>query len=141
MSAGSLEEYLMSKFSIIHPNVDLGEDVEIGEYVIIGEPPKGVKSGELPTRIGRGSVIRSHTVIYAGNAIGDNFQTGHHVLIRESNSIGHHVSIGTNSVLEHHVAIGDHVRIHSNAFIPEYSVIENHAWIGPNLPTLFIRSL
>src|SRR5712692_2016330 len=61
----------------IYPNVTLGDGTQIGEYVIIGEPPRGKREGELATRIGAGAVIRSHTVIYAGNAIGANFQTGH----------------------------------------------------------------
>ena len=116
----------------IHPNVKIGKDAVIGEYVIIGEPPRGKKSGELPTVIGDGAVIRSHTVIYAGNTIGDNFQTGHHVLVREENSIGNNVSIGTSSVVEHHVILGNNVRIHTQAFVPEMSILEDGAWIGPN---------
>jgi len=116
----------------IHPNVKIGKDAVIGEYVIIGEPPRGKKSGELPTVIGDGAVIRSHTVIYAGNTIGDNFQTGHHVLVREENSIGNNVSIGTSSVVEHHVILGNDVRIHTQAFVPEMSILEDGAWIGPN---------
>jgi acetyltransferase-like isoleucine patch superfamily enzyme len=116
----------------IHPNVKIGKDAVIGEYVIIGEPPRGKKSGELPTVIGDGAVIRSHTVIYAGNTIGNNFQTGHHVLVREENSIGNNVSIGSSSVVEHHVILGNNVRIHTQAFVPEMSILEDGAWIGPN---------
>lgn len=91
------------------------------------------KGGKLPpTKIGKNSNIRSFTVIYAGNIIGKNFQTGHGVLIRECNQIGDDVSIGSHSVVEHHVRIGNNVRIHSGAFIPEYSKLENDCWIGPH---------
>jgi len=83
--------------------------------------------------IGDNAIIRSHSVIYAGSKIGDNFQTGHGVMVRELNEIGDDVSIGTNSVVEHHVKIGNNVRIHSGAFVPEYSVLEDGAWIGPNV--------
>jgi acetyltransferase-like isoleucine patch superfamily enzyme len=117
----------------IYEQVSLGKDGEIGEFVMIGLPPRGKKPGELPTLIGDGAHIRSHTVIYAGNRIGRNFQTGHHVMIRESNQIGDDVSIGTHTVVEHHVTLGDGVRVHSQAFIPEYTVIEAGAWIGPNV--------
>jgi acetyltransferase-like isoleucine patch superfamily enzyme len=72
-------------------------------------------------------------VIYAGNVIGRNFQTGNKVNIRESNRIGDNVSVGTLSVIEHHVEIGDHVRIHTQVFIPEFSVLEEGCWIGPNV--------
>lgn len=117
----------------IHPHVELGEGAEIGTFVIIGAPPRGRKPGDLETLIGMGAVIRSHTVIYAGNRIGKHFQTGHFVMIREENEIGDDVSIGTGSVVEHHVKIGDGVRIHSQAFIPEYSVLASGCWIGPNV--------
>lgn len=124
---------MISPTARIYPNVRLGENVEIGDFVIIGHPPRGRLAGELPTVIGDGAVIRSGTVIYAGNIIGSNFQTGHHAMIREENRIGNNVSVGTNSVVEHHIEIQDGVRIHSQAFIPEFSVLEEGAWIGPNV--------
>ncbi len=117
----------------IHPNVHLGENTTIGDYAIIGEPPRGKEPGELETRIGARAVIRSHTVIYAGNRIGDNFQSGHGVLIREENEIGDDVSIGSHSMVEHHVKIGNGVRLHSNVFVPEFSVLEDECWLGPNV--------
>jgi acetyltransferase-like isoleucine patch superfamily enzyme len=105
----------------------------MGDFVVVGEPPRGRKPGELETRIGAGAVIRSHTVIYAGNRIGHNFQTGHGVLIREENEIGDDVSIGSHSVVEHHVKIANGVRLHSNVFVPEFSVLEEGCWLGPNV--------
>ena len=115
----------------IYANVLLGEGAVLGEYTVIGIPPRGYNEGDLSTVIGRNAVIRSHTVIYAGNVIGDDFQTGHGVLVRETNEIGSHVSIGTHSIIEHHVKIASGVRIHSNVFIPEYSALDENAWIGP----------
>jgi len=124
---------MISPTARIYPNVRLGENIEIGDFAIVGVPPRGKAEGELPTVIGDGAVIRSHTVIYAGNVIGNRFQTGHHVMIREENQIGDDVSIGTSSVVEHHVQIADRARIHTQAFVPEYSVLEEGAWIGPNV--------
>ncbi len=118
---------------ITHPKVYLGAGYCIGEYVIIGVPPRDVKPGDLETSIGPDAIIRSHTVIYAGNRVGANFQTGHSVMIRELNEIGDDVSIGSHSVIEHHVKIGNRVRIHSNVFVPEYSDLEDDTWIGPNV--------
>lgn len=84
-------------------------------------------------KIGINSKVRQPTVIYPGNEIGDNFQTGHFVTIRENNKIGNNVSIGSHSNIEHHIIIEDNVRIHSNCFIPEYSVLKHDCWIGPNV--------
>jgi len=118
---------------IIYKNVEIGKNARIGDYVIIGKAPNEKKDGELKTVIGDNAVIRSHTVIYAGNNIGDNFQTGHHVTIRENNSIGNNVSIGSGSDVEYEVRIEDEVRIHSQAFIPEYSILRKGCWVGPNV--------
>jgi len=122
----------IGQFSIVASSIVLSEGSRIEEFSFIGyELPD--RNDIPPAKIGKNCTIRSHSVIYQGNLIGHDFQTGHGVLIREFNTIGDHVSIGTHSVIEHHVIIGDNVRIHSNVFIPEFSVIESDAWIGPNV--------
>lgn len=118
---------------VVYPNVELGEGISLSPFIILGEASRGHKPGDIKLKIGKGSVIRSHTTIYAGNVIGDNFQTGHNVMIREDNQIGNSVSVGTGSIVEHHVKIADKVRIHSQAFVPEFTVIETGVWIGPNV--------
>ena len=132
MKATSAESAIMHTYRV-YENVSLGEGSLIEDFCIVGTPPRGKSAGELATVIGDGAVIRSHTVIYAGNVIGKNFQTGNKVNIRESNRIGDHVSIGTLSVIEHHVEIADNVRIHTQVFIPEFSILEEGCWIGPNV--------
>jgi acetyltransferase-like isoleucine patch superfamily enzyme len=117
----------------IYSGVRLGTRSLIEDYCVIGVPPRGASEGELETVLGSGAHLRSHTVVYAGNLIGNNFQTGNKVNIRELNHIGDNVSVGTLSVIEHHVEIGNNVRIHSQAFIPEFSILEDDAWIGPNV--------
>jgi acetyltransferase-like isoleucine patch superfamily enzyme len=123
----------IAKSAVLFDNVLLGDGCIIGEFVLVGVVPRGHQAGDLETRIGPGAFIRSHTVIYAGNVIGVDFQTGHGVMVRELNQIGNNVSIGTHSVIEHHVQIGNNVRIHTNAFIPEFSILEDGAWVGPNV--------
>jgi acetyltransferase-like isoleucine patch superfamily enzyme len=118
--------------NIKFPNVYIGAKTRIEHYCIVGLQPEGMET-DRTTKIGINSIIRSHTVIYSGNIIGNYFRTGHHVTIREDNRIGSNVSIGTGSCIEHHILIGDNVRIHSQVFIPEYSVLENYVWIGPNV--------
>ena len=117
----------------IFKNVHFGENVTIEDFVVVGSPPMKKMEGELKTVIGDNALIRSHSVIYAGNIIGDNFQTGNNVNIREENSIGDNVSVGTKSVIEFKTKIEDNVRIHSQAFIPEYSELKEGCWIGPNV--------
>lgn len=122
----------MRHIHTIYPGVYMA-NAEIGQYVLIGVPPHGKSPGDLDTHIGEGALIRSHTVIYAGNWIGASFQTGHNVLVRELNQIGNNVSIGSHSVIEHHVQIGNNVRIHSSAFVPEFSQLDDDVWVGPGV--------
>jgi acetyltransferase-like isoleucine patch superfamily enzyme len=119
--------------SRIFKAVTIGEGTVVEDFCVIGSPPRGRVDGELETIIGPQSVIRSHTVIYAGNRIGSRFQTGNKVNIREENQIGDDVSVGTLSVIEHHVTLGNGVRIHTQVFVPEFTVIEDDAWLGPNV--------
>lgn len=121
----------VSKAAKVYPGVRLGRNVVIEEYCVIGAPFKG--QGKAATVIGDNAVIRSHTVIYAGNKIGAGFSTGNKANVRELNVIGDNVSIGTMSVVEHHVLIEDGVRIHTQAFIPEFTILRRNSWIGPHV--------
>lgn len=67
--------------AVVYPTVTLGIESTIGHFVILGALPAGQNAAAFQTTIGAGAVIRSHSVIYAGNVIGSKFQTGHHVLI------------------------------------------------------------
>jgi len=116
----------------IYDNVIIGEGSVIEGPSILGKPPRGKQPGELPLVIGKKAIIRPFTTIYAGNRIGDNFQTGQCASIRENNVIGNNVSIGTHAVLEFENLIGNNVRIHSCCFL-EMVIIEDDVFIGPNV--------
>jgi acetyltransferase-like isoleucine patch superfamily enzyme len=121
--------------AVVPENVILGNNVKIGNFVELGAlPTKSQPAQRL--QIGDESYIRSHSVIYAGNKIGNKFQTGHGVMIRENNVIGDNVSVGTHSIIERDNIIGDGVRIHSNCFIPEFIEIQTKAWLGPGVTVL-----
>ncbi len=116
----------------IASNVVIGSDSVIDPPSILGKAPRGVHEGELLLTIGRNSHIRPFSTLYAGSTMGDFFQTGQGVSIREDNIIGNNVSIGTNSVLEFGNRIGDFSRIHSNCFMEMVS-IGRHVFVGPNV--------
>ena len=121
----------MNKTIIIHNNIKIGKKPIIEDFTILGKPPIGIKSGQQELIIGDFPIIRSGTIIYSGNIIGDNFRTGDYTRIRENNKIGNDVSIGTFTVVECDCEIKNRARIHSNCFIPEYTSIGEDAWIGP----------
>lgn len=117
----------------VYPNVVLGHGVTVEDFVVLGHPPLGQEPGALRLLIGAGSLIRSHSTIYAGSVLGARFTCGHGVLVREGCRIGDGCSIGSGAVLEFNVTLGDEVRVHSRAFIPELTVLESRCWLGPNV--------
>ncbi|MBI5638827.1 MAG: N-acetyltransferase [Nitrospirae bacterium] len=116
----------------VYSNVVLGEGTLIDPPSIIGKLPRGTAEGECLLEIGKHGHIRPFSTIYAGSKIGDHFQTGQGVSIREDNTIGNNVSVGTNSVLEFGNIIGDNSRIHSNCFM-EMVTIGSYVFVGPNV--------
>jgi acetyltransferase-like isoleucine patch superfamily enzyme len=118
--------------NLVYENVILEAGTVIEPPSVIGKPPRGKKPGELSLHIGGNSHIRPFSTLYAGTVIGDNFQTGQGVSIREDNIIAKNVSIGTNSVLEFGNRIGDNTRIHSNCFL-EMVTLGRFVFIGPHV--------
>jgi acetyltransferase-like isoleucine patch superfamily enzyme len=122
-----------AKNVIIYEPIKIGKNPIIEDFVILGKPSVGAKTNKAKLVIGDLPIIRSGTIIYTGNTIGNNFQTGDNARIRENNRIGNNVSIGAGSIIEHECEIMDNVKIHSGCFIPEYTVIKANAWIGPGV--------
>jgi len=121
--------------TIVYDNVRIGEGVVIGPYCTIGEPiatyyrHDGYRNPDLV--IGPRSLIRSHTVIYAGSTIGAHFECGHRATIRENTRIGSHCRVGTLCDIQGDCHLGDYVRLHSNVHVSQKSWIGNFVWIFP----------
>ena len=113
----------------------IGEGVRIYEPVTLGFPSRQYlgTTGFPGVTLGRNATIRSGTVIYCEVVAGDDFQTGHNVLIREQTRIGNRVAIGTGSICEGHCRIGSDVSVQSMAFIPTNTVIGDRVFIGPHV--------
>lgn len=147
------ENVIIRMGSIIGDNVEIGDETYIDYNVIIRNDVKiGIKSfigarsilGEYLVdfvvkrenishilSIGNNAVIRSETIIYGNNVIGDYFETGHRVTIRENSQIGNHVRIGTLSDIQGYCEIGNYVNMHSNVFVAHKSIIKDYVWLFP----------
>ena len=121
--------------TIIRSDVTLGADSTVGANCIIGEYQMDFYRDRShhahPLNIGQNALIRSGSIIYSGSDIGDNFQTGHQVTIREKARIGNNVSVGTLSDIQGNCDIGNYVRMHSNVHIGQLSKIDDCVWIFP----------
>ncbi len=120
---------------IIRDNVIVGKNSRVGARCILGEYLQDfyqdLENRAHPLVVGENALIRSETIIYGDCAIGEGFQTGHRVTIREGTKIGTHTRIGTLSDIQGKCEIGSYVNIHSNVHIGQMSTIHNYTWIFP----------
>lgn len=107
-----------------------GAGCQIQEGVIVGLV---YKEGCQPTLLGENCLIRRGTIIYADCQMGDYFQTGHHVLIREQTLVGQHVMVGSHTVIDGQVQIGNFVKIESHCYIPTHVIIGHRVFLGPKV--------
>lgn len=118
-------QFKISEKAILHGKVTIGEGTTVQENVILGS----AEDGELG--IGKDCTVRSGTVIYSGVKIGNNFRSGHNILIRENSEIGDNVLVGTNSVIDGDCKIGSNVSIQTGVYITRYTTIEDGVFLGP----------
>lgn len=112
----------------------IGDELIVFEPVTLGFPSRErIGHERYPgTTIGSHAVLRPGSTFYCDVIIGDHFQCGHNVLVREFTKVGDHTSIGSSTVIEGSCSIGNQVRIQSMVFIPQHSRIGNEVFIGPN---------
>ncbi|OQX51431.1 MAG: N-acetyltransferase, partial [Candidatus Cloacimonas sp. 4484_209] len=109
---------------------ELGKNYQIQENVILGLK---YRDNCQKASIGNNAVIRAFTIIYADVVIGDDFKTGHNVLIREMTKFGNKIVIGTGTVIDGYTEVGDRVKIESLVYIPTHTKIGSDVFIGPNV--------
>ncbi|URZ08142.1 acyltransferase [Clostridium felsineum] len=120
---------------IIRDNVHIKKGSFIGARSILGEYLYDFyadrKNNKHPLIIGENALIRTENVMYGDTIIGDNFQSGHKVTIRENTNIGNNVRVGTLSDIQGDCTIGNYISLHSNVHIGQKSNIKDYVWIFP----------
>lgn len=121
--------------TIIYDNVYLGDNVTICNDCVIGEPTYEYYSDPAyinpETKIGSNSLIRSHTIIYAGSMFGENLNTGHRVTIREFTYAGNHCMFGSYTDIQGYCSIGNYNKYHSYVNIGQKSKTGDFVFIYP----------
>jgi acetyltransferase-like isoleucine patch superfamily enzyme len=116
----------------------VGETI-VAADVILGHPSKDSllkhRSFEAlgEVTIGSGCILRSGTVVYETVRLGNDVQTGHHVVIREGVTIGDGSVVGGFSVVREHAHLGRNVRLMESVSISEGAELGNDIFIGPHV--------
>ncbi len=97
--------------SDLAPGLLLGDDVVIGEGVLLG----------------------GHAIIHSGVRIGAGARIGDHAQVRDGATIGAGSTIGSFTSVDPGVAIGARVSVQTRCYLTGGSVIEDDVFIGPGV--------
>jgi acetyltransferase-like isoleucine patch superfamily enzyme len=117
-------------FTIVHKNVVIRDNTTIGSHCELGISSAD-PTHDGPLIFADNTLIRSHSIFYAGSSFGPGLTTGHRVTVRERTVAGQNLQIGTMCDIQGHCNIGDFVRFHSNVHIGQKSKIADFVWIFP----------
>lgn len=116
--------------SVVHADVDLGDDCVIEAHCEIGHPTDRAQG---PLVVGAGALVRSFSVLYAGSTFGPGLRTGTHAVAREGIRCGARFQLGTRSEHQGHGTVGDDVRTQSGVFVCGGSALADGAWLLPHV--------
>ena len=138
-------------YSIIGPNVEIGEGTEIQSHVIIigntrigknnkiypyasiGNDPQDLKyqGEETKIEIGNNNKIREYVTINPGTKGGGGLtNVGNNCLFMVSAHIAHDCFVGNNVILANNVPLGGHAHIDDHAIIGGNSAVQQFTRIG-----------
>jgi UDP-N-acetylglucosamine acyltransferase len=117
--------------SIIYPNVEIGENVEIGPFCIIGSPSE-IKHDyplkNLGVIIGDNTIITGHVTIDGGSLTPT--IVGSNCFIMKSVHIGHDCIIEDDVVLSAHSVLAGHVKVSQYSNVGIGSLFHQFSLIG-----------
>ena len=128
-------------FVVIEAGVQIDDDVEVFPGAYLGKEPKGAGvtiravSFERCVRIGRGSSIGPHAVIYYDVEIGAETLVGDGASIREQSRVGSRCIISRCVTVNYNAHIGDRVRIMDSTHITGNCVIGDDVFISALVST------
>ena len=150
----------ISKTAVIAEGVIIGDNCQIGEYVVIeadtviganvridafahiGKTPMKAansavtKESELdPCVIGDGCIIGTHAVVYRGCTLNEGVLVADMGEVRERVTVGEKTIIGKGATVECDCKVGSYCKIQTNAYITAYSTLGNYCFIAPGVVT------
>jgi acetyltransferase-like isoleucine patch superfamily enzyme len=127
--------------AVVYAGVELGEDVVIGDYAVVGKQPVlGPRSTaareELPPLVvGDGARILAGAIVFAGSRLGEGVIVGDQACVRERCELAEEVVIGRGAFVENDVVVGARTKIQANAYVTAYSLLEEDVFVAPCVVT------
>lgn len=131
------ENVIIHDYVVIYPNTILKNNVEIFDHCVIGKVPKApgcvareIKSNFNPVVIDENSILSPHCIIYSAVSIGKNTLLGDNCSIREDCIVGDFCIISRNVSVNYNTKIGNRTKIMDNSHITGDAVIEDDVFIS-----------
>jgi acetyltransferase-like isoleucine patch superfamily enzyme len=127
--------------AVVYPGTELGEDVVIGDYAVVGKQPTlgprstAAREELAPLVVGDGARILTASVVFAGTTLGRGVIVGDQACVRERCLLGDEVVIGRGSLVENDTTIGARTRVQANAYLTAYCTLEEDVFVAPCVVT------
>jgi acetyltransferase-like isoleucine patch superfamily enzyme len=131
----------IAETAVVYSGVELGEDVFVGDYAVVGKQPVLGRSTtasreELPPLVvADGVSILAGAVVFAGTRLGEGVIVGDQACVRERCELGEDVVVGRGAFVENDVVVGARTKIQANAYVTAYSTLEEDVFIAPCVVT------
>jgi acetyltransferase-like isoleucine patch superfamily enzyme len=123
--------------AIVYPGTVIGDGCKILDGAVVGKQPtlsprSTTKQEELPPlELGRGTIVSTGAVVFAGSKIGARVIVGDQACVRERCEIGDDVVIGRGALVENDSTVGDLTKIQAMAYVTAYSTLEDNVFLAP----------
>ena len=123
---------------VLHRGTVLGNDVRIEDFAVVGRRPIRSSRSQAtspqppgPAVIDSGTMVGSHTVIYAGARLEKGCLVGDGAVIREGCTIGKESIVGCRVTVENNCRVGDRCKLETGAYLCAFSQVEDDCFLAP----------
>ncbi|MBI4575845.1 MAG: N-acetyltransferase [Planctomycetes bacterium] len=124
---------------VLHDATEVGAGVRIDDMAVIGKRPmRSPRSATTsasedlpPARIGDGSIVGSHSVVYRGARIGDRVLVADYASVREEVVVSDETIVGNGVVIENRCRIGSRVKLETKAYVCALSEVGDGCFVAP----------
>ena len=135
------EHVTIGRYALVHPGTVLEDGVTVGDFAVLGQAPAASRSSTLtledlpPLRVGRGTYIGTHAIVYRGTVIGPECFLADQSQVRERCRLGRRVVVGHAATIENDCEVGEETKLQTSAYLTAHSVVEDHVFLAPGVVT------
>ena len=118
--------------AVLTGNSDIGEDNEIHMGAVIGHVPQDLtyKGWQSFLKIGHRNIIREHSQIHRGTAVGSATVIGNDNFLMHHSHVAHNCQIGNHTIIAGGALLAGYVQVEDRVFVSGNCVVHQFVRIG-----------